>query len=281
MDFDQETPFSKPATRPLSFRPNNGSKHAPQPPMAPPPDLPGPPTPSSGNPQDWQKLYEGLDQFVPPAEPTPAEPLTLESKASAGEELDKGFNKQQRAPYQLHATYIVSPIRSGFLLIDQQSAHERILFEKYLRMMEEQNSPVQKALFPQTLQLTPADAELLRVILDQINGLGFDIQEFGGDTFVVHGIPADAAGQASEQKMVETLLDQYKENLEFDLGVNENLARAMARSAAIKRGQLLSETEMQSLIDQLFACSIPYKSPSGRHCFITFDQDDLERRFSG
>jgi DNA mismatch repair protein MutL len=281
MDFDQETPFSKPATRPIEFPPEQRIETRSSAANGPSSGPSWTTKPSSGNPQDWQKLYEGLDQFVPPAEPTPAEPLTLESKASAGEELDKGFNKQQRAPYQLHATYIVSPIRSGFLLIDQQSAHERILFEKYLRMMEEQNSPVQKALFPQTLQLTPADAELLRVILDQINGLGFDIQEFGGDTFVVHGIPADAAGQASEQKMVETLLDQYKENLEFDLGVNENLARAMARSAAIKRGQLLSETEMQSLIDQLFACSIPYKSPSGRHCFITFDQDDLERRFSG
>ncbi|MBR9921991.1 MAG: DNA mismatch repair endonuclease MutL [Bacteroidetes bacterium] len=286
MDFDQETAFSKPNI-PHSFNPETPRTET----------RPSGASAGLGNSgsswrsgdsfdkprtQDWQKLYEGLDQFTPSEdEQMQQEPLTLQSKATSEDKDDSGFNNQQRAPYQLHATYIISPIKSGFLLIDQQAAHERILYEKYLRMMENRSSLTQKALFPHTLQLSTLDTELLREILEQINHLGFDIQEFGGNTFVVHGVPADAAGQSDEQNMVETLLSQYKSNLDLRLDVGENLARSMARSAATKRGQGLSVSEMESLIDQLFACDVPYKSPAGRHCFITIELDELDKRFGG
>ncbi|MCB0704378.1 MAG: DNA mismatch repair endonuclease MutL [Saprospiraceae bacterium] len=282
MDFDQETAFSKVQPPPnyqadeqtIEIRSSaanaKGNEHSWS-------------QPGSGkkNTGDWQKLYEGLDQFVPENNPVDSEPLTFESKANTGGSEDQGFQNQQREPYQIHATYIVSPIKSGFLLIDQQAAHERILYEKYYQMMQTQNSLVQKALFPQTLQLSPADTDLFREILPQVNQLGFDIQEFGGNTFVVHGIPAEAAGQTDEQRMIETLLDQYKKNLDLKLEVGDNLARSMAKSAAIKKGQMLSTAEMESLIDQLFACSIPYKNPAGKFCFITMELDELERRFAG
>ena len=120
----------------------------------------------------------------------------------------------------------------------------------------------------------------MREILPEINRLGFDIGEFGGNTFVIHGHPAELPPGTDEVALVEKMLDQYRNNMALSLGISENIARSMARNAAIKKGQSLTITEMQDLVDQLFACAIPYKSPFGRNCFITIDLEELLKRFS-
>lgn len=236
--------------------------------------------------RNWEKLYEELQESEPEASaPSPAPvPLTIESswaEDEAGEETGGAPAKpqQQRAPYQVHASYIVSHIKSGFLLIDQQAAHERILYEKYLDMLRRQTSYTQQQLFPRTLPLPPADAMLLREILPDINRLGFDVQEFGLNTFVINGVPAELAGKQDEVSLLESLLEQYKSNVELRLDIRENISRSMAKSASIRRGQALSTEEMQALIDRLFACEMPYQSPTGRQCFLTFELDELDKRF--
>ena len=105
------------------------------------------------------------------------------------------------------------------------------------------------------------------------------IQEFGGESFIVHGLPNDWQGEKDEQKVIEKLLEQYKIEVNMKLDIDERIAASMARSAAIKRGTPLSIREMQELIDQLFACDMPFKSPSGRNCFITFDLESLQQQF--
>jgi DNA mismatch repair protein MutL len=235
-------------------------------------------TPPNDNLRHWEKLYEGLDELAP-AQP---EALIIESGWNADAPMDDAagtFSKKQKDPYQIHGTYIVSHIKSGFLLIDQQAAHERILYEQYLRVLGEQAASVQHQLFPRTVALPPADAVLLREIRPQVNLLGFDIQEFGQNTFVINGLPAEMAGKKDELAILETLLEQFRQNNELQLDVRDNLARSMARSAAIRRGAPLTVPEMQSLIDRLFACEMPYKSPAGRQCFVTFELEDLARRF--
>ena len=235
---------------------------------------------------NWQKLYKGIgkaDEEELEAGESEAS-VTIESEWSKENTLDdqaKSFSKQQRPPYQVHASYIVSHIKSGFLLIDQQAAHERILYENYLQVLEKQSASTQKQLFPKTIDLPQADAAVLRDIIPQINLLGYDIQEFGQNTFVINGIPAEMAGHQNEEKAIEILLEQFKSNLELRLDIKENLARSLARSTSIKRGQVLSVTEMQALIDKLFACEIPFSNPTGRNCFITFELDDLAKRFEG
>ena len=187
--------------------------------------------------------------------------------------------KSKKEPYQIHNQYIVNHIKSGFLLIDQQTASERILYQRYLEALGTQPIATQKALFPKTMELSTADSALLREIIDEINQLGFDIAEFGGNSFVIHGRPADLPAHFDEIALVEKMLDQYKNNLTLDLGTRENIARSMARNAAVRRGQALSIAEMQDLTDQLFACAIPYKSPFGRNCFITIELEELAKRF--
>jgi len=191
------------------------------------------------------------------------------------------FSSTQTMPYQLHSRYIVSPLKSGFVLIDQQAAHQRILYEQYLVLLEKNETVTQKQLFPKNITIPAADVPILKDILPNINQLGFDIQEFGQDAFVVHGVPADWQGPMDEQMVIEQLIEQYKANLNLDIGIKENIAQSMSKQASIKKGQTLTALEMKQLIDQLFACEIPFKSPTGSNCFITFELEDLERQFQG
>jgi len=240
--------------------------------------------------RNWQRLYEGLDLAAKTVEREPGDVFSGESSMNfevrpsaentAMDDESGSFSKSQKEPYQIHGQYIVSHIKSGFLLIDQQAASERILYERYLEALGNQPIATQKMLFPKTLELPAADALLLRAILDEVNKLGFEIAEFGGNAFIIHGVPADLSS-VSEETLLEKVLAQYKDNLELELGTQDNLARAMARSAAVRRGQLLSVPEMQDLIDRLFACAVPFSSPSGRNCFITFELAELQKRFGG
>jgi DNA mismatch repair protein MutL len=189
------------------------------------------------------------------------------------------FSKQQREPYQIHHSFIVSHIKSGFLLIDQQAATERILYERYLTQLSNRDSATQTQLFPKTVNFSPSDAAVLKDMLLEINQLGFDVQDFGNGAFIVHGLPSDWQGSRDEQKILENLLEQYKNEIDMSLNNAERIAASMARSAATKRGTPLSIREMMELIDQLFACAMPFKSPNGRNCFISYSLEDLTKQF--
>lgn len=246
----------------------------------------------ASNLEHWQKLYEGLQLF---GEKSGADIAESDIEAEVSQlkfdprpgvevlEMDddaETFSKGQREPYQIHGQYIVSHLKSGFLLIDQQSASERVLYERYLVALENQPIATQKALFPKTVTLSAADAALLRDILDEVNCLGFEIAEFGGNSFAIHGSPSELRAGVSEEMLLEKVLAQYKGNLDLQLGTRDNLARSMARNAALRRGQTLTQQEMQDLVDRLFACAVPFNSPSGRKCFIQFDLEDLQKQFS-
>ncbi len=236
------------------------------------------------NKANWQKLYEGLDEFDLEGESGNPGALTIKSKwedeneQTSLESEDKSFGRRKNQPYQIHSTYIVSHIKSGYLLIDQQTAHERILYEQFLKKIQSQEPVIQQMLFPKTIRFSSIDADLLKNMLPAINLLGFDVQEFGNDTFVVHGVPADIKN-VDEVEIIENLLEQYKSNVDLELDVREGLAKALAKSAAIKRGKELTFLEMQKLIDELFACEVPYKGPNGKKCFITYELDLLKKQF--
>jgi DNA mismatch repair protein MutL len=222
----------------------------------------------------WQSLYDGIETEQP-------QPVTVESKLSQ-QELGQEENvesRQSRPPYQIQQAYILSQIKSGFLLIDQQSAHERILYERYLKAIEQSGIPSQKQLFPEAIELNAARIETLKSITPQLNRLGFEIEPFGDNSYVIHGIPSVVESIDSGKVLIEQLLEQYENNMEFQLGISENLARSLAYSTCIKRGKSMDEDEMFSLIDQLFACAVPYKSPSGRKCFISIDTEEIKKRF--
>ncbi|MFI5160536.1 MAG: DNA mismatch repair endonuclease MutL [Sphingobacteriales bacterium] len=185
----------------------------------------------------------------------------------------------ERQLFQVHGRYILSQIKSGFILISQQAAHERILYERFLQQLENHSGVSQQSLFPQTVTLNGGDFELLRELLPDIRALGFDIREFGKNTVVVEGIPADL-GNVSEDALLEHLLEGVKNNLSIlRLDKRDNLAKSLARNAAIKFGVKLSSEEMNLLIDQLFACQMPNIALNGKPIISTFTMAELAERF--
>jgi len=180
---------------------------------------------------------------------------------------------------QLHTKYILTQLKTGCLIIDQQRAHERILFESFSKSIENEKGNVQQLLFPETIQFTNVDAELINEIALEIKALGFDFDKMGVNTFVVSGVPAELK-EANTKATFEHLLEQFKINRsELKLDKRENLAISMARSASIKTGQKLSVEEMNSLVDQLFACEMPYNLPNGKPTTITLNLNDLNQQF--
>lgn len=224
--------------------------------------------------QNWQDLYKVVqpDNFTYTVPSRQTEVFAPEPTRELNEEV-------KSKPYQIHARYVVSPIKSGYILIDQQAAHERILFENFLQSLQQKTHLSQKQLFPQTIEFNGTDAAVLKEILPEINHLGFDIQEFGNNSFVVQSLPADLT-ISNEKAVIEELIEQYKNNVgTLKLGKRESLARSLAQSSCIKHGKILSSHEMTALIDELFACENPYTAPNGRKTFVKYELKDLEKSF--
>ena len=242
-------------------------------------DFEGPTLKQKANLQNWEKLYESHEN-QPAQTPTFAPEETTPNQEIINPKWENDFSEvSKNVTYQLHSRYILSHIKTGFIIIDQQSAHERILYEKFSTALEQHKSSSQQLLFPQTLEFAANDSALVHSLLSELKDLGFDIEEFGKNTFVVHGAPP-ILKDADTKQSLERILEEFKHNQsELKLSNTENLARAMAYNAAVKSGTTLSAEEMKNIIDELFACAQPYASPSGKPTLTTFSLDDLEKRF--
>lgn len=193
----------------------------------------------------------------------------------------EGEKTTKTSAYQLHNKYILAHIKTGMIVIDQQAAHERILFENYFEMVEKHKGVSQQQLFPQTLEFSASDAVVVKELHEELHGLGFDINEFGKNTFIVHGIPADISGE-NVFELLEKLIEDYKASQggksELRSAKKEIVAKAMAKNLAIKSGVPLTKEEMSHMVDELFACKMPYSSPSGKPTLITISLDELDKK---
>ncbi len=184
-----------------------------------------------------------------------------------------------KAIWQLHNKYILSQIRSGLMIIDQHVAHERILYEKALHSYHNAVPASQQLLFPQTLQFAAGDYALVKELMPHLLALGFELKLFGKNTIVLEGVPTDVR-PGSESTILQDILAEYRNNQHrVKLEERDNLAKSFACKAAVKAGDKLNETEMRSLIDQLFATSMPYVCPHGRPIVVKISLGELDRRF--
>ena len=180
---------------------------------------------------------------------------------------------------QLHNTYIVASAQSGFILVHQQLAHERVLYEKYSAASHGTQMITQQSLFPVTLELSAPDAALLQDLLPSILVIGYAIEPFGINTFVIQGVPADIL-KGNEKNSIELLLEQFKHfNSDVKFSNREKLVRCMARQQAIKAGQQLTTTEMSTLIDELFKCATPNVTPTGSPTYIAYKEEQIDKLF--
>lgn len=238
--------------------------------------------------KNWEQLYAGaLDNETIEAETkremaakgTPLS-LTFESAINnMDENIQHVEENNKQNIFQFHLSFIVTPVKSGLMLIDQQTAHERIFYERYLKILENNSGSSQQLLFPETLQLNPSDFSLVKELEKEIKGVGFAFEYFGENALVINGVPSLI--HADSGKVVfEGVLEDYKRNfLEYKSSNLENLARSMATNSGIKRGKKLTTEEMKSLVDHLFACKNPNYSPNGRLIYYILGLEKIEDIF--
>jgi DNA mismatch repair protein MutL len=167
------------------------------------------------------------------------------------------------------------------MMIDQCAAHERIRYEKYLKNLNSGNGASQQTLFPQSISLNPGDVSLVKEMHEAITSLGFMIEEFGKNDFLIKGIPADISN-GDEKSIFEGVLEQFKYNASLQtLPVHENLARSLAKRSALKEGMQLIEEEMRDLVEQLFTCENPNYAPDGRKTFVLLSTNTINEYFNG
>ena len=209
------------------------------------------------NPGDWRILY---------GERTDLQNASLEPKEES----------QSNAQYlQVNQSYIVTTVKSGLLVIDQQLAHSRVLFEKYLKELENHSGVSQQELFPQALSLNVNDASLLKEMLPELENLGFALEQANPTTFMINGTPTDAAG-CDAVALLEKILDNYKINrTDLQLDRKLDLAKTLATQLSIKPQTRLSEMEMQNLVDQLFACNVAEVAPNGKKIFVILNMEEF------
>ncbi len=222
----------------------------------------------------WKDFYEpsspqpAPDAFAPQAGAPAQEPL-----------LQPPHERQAAAVVQLHQSYLLLPDAEGFLLIHQQNAHERILYERFQEAAAGKPIATQQSLFPATLQLSAPDATLLTGLLDELQALGYQLEPFGNNSFVIQGTPADIT-QGNEKSNIEQILEQYKHfSTDPKFSKREKLLRSLAWQHAVKAGTPLSPKECSALVEDLFRCSTPNITPNGKPTYSSFKKQDLDRLF--
>ncbi len=233
---------------------------------------------NQSNLKHWEKMFDlesNSRLFAQPARPSE---LIFESAINQPNEphlntVDEGgiFQHQQK--------YIVRAGRNGLMIIDQQAAHERVLFEKYLLQLRSKPGHSQQSLFPQTVALAAADFALVLEMEKEITALGFRFEVFGKNSLLVSGLPADV--KMGEKELFEGLVEQFKKSqAELELPLQEGLARAMAKRTGLRSGQKLTVEEMEALAQSLMACNIPNFSPEGNPTFFTLNTSKIESYFN-
>jgi len=220
----------------------------------------------------WQSLYEGSA--------SEGNIVTVPSQWENQTELPVKEVESETSfiPVQLHKTYILTQIKSGIILVHQHLAHQRILFERYMDSFD-QKSGSQQLLFPVVLHFNGSDTALVKTIIPDMRSIGFDIRESDDGLCRVNGVPADLVEENPEH-ILENMLEAYKWTAgNQKIGQRENLARSLARFAAIPAGRKMAPESMTSLIDQLFGCREPNITPGGQPTYIRYSLENLREQF--
>lgn len=222
----------------------------------------------------WQELLEiGKREGTSHVE-------TFAEKITSDDQLIAPFEWTDEAPVsQLHRKYLSLVTPKGLMLIDQQRAHQRILFETYMRQLDAGKGPSQQMLFPDTVTLSIADCALIESRMEELKALGFDLIRSSEDTFEIVGMPADAAVKDG-QKLLEEFIEQWKnERGDLQYSPREKMAWALAAASSIRYGQMLTTPEMNNLVHQLFQCAMPYNGRENKATIIQLSISQLEQQF--
>ena len=247
---------------------------------------------------EWEGLYSGLTKASKMNEPQPEpemdweEPSSTEPLMNAEENTtstvsvvsstlyaDESVIEKGNLHLQFKGRFILTSVKSGLMLIDQHRAHIRVLFDRYLVQIRQKQGVSQGVLFPEILQLPASESAVLQSIMDDLSAVGFDLSNLGGGSYAINGIPAGIEGLNPVELVRNMLHTAMEKGSDVKEEIQNILALTLARAAAIVYGQVLSNDEMISLVDSLFACPSPNYTPDGKTVLTTIKEEDIERLF--
>ena len=223
--------------------------------------------------RQWEKLYEQVAPHQLPPRGESTSPVLL--PLGGGRE---GALEMSSEHLQYKGQYILTAVQSGLMIVDQRRAHIRILYERYMKQIQEHTAATQGLLFPELLELSPSDAALLTGILDDVRALGFDISPLGGNAFSIVGAPSEQTNPvAVVQQMVESVKMQDGGHAD---ALHHQLALVLARNNAIEVGEVLTPVQMETLIGDLFLCDNPNLTPNGKTILTILQQEQIDKMFN-
>ena len=228
--------------------------------------------------EGWENLYVGLESEL--GKDTAQSSFHQDSKIEGDQQLFETATAPTVTTLQLGRKYIVGTIKSGLLLIHQHRAHQRILYERFLKNLDQKETVSQQLLFPLVLSYTKPEIRVLKEMQEGLNTLGFSFEGWQDDQLAVKGIPPmlkeDEVGIVLDQ-----LIEEYQSNTKNrEHSSSEMLARTLSRNLAVKTGELLDSSSQMSLVNDLFACKEADRSPFNKPIFITLSQKDIENKFT-
>lgn len=223
----------------------------------------------------WESLYVGLKENFT------AEPITYETPSKVNSLFEsKEVEQPVYRTYQLHRKYIVTPAKGGLLIVDQQRAHQRILYEQFLSNITLASASSQQLLFPLELYFSKNEMNLLKEIKDSLIHTGFIFESMTSEKITVSGLPISVS-ESEASIVIDQLLSDLEDGLHIDAySVNDRIAKSMAKSLAVKTGSYLSEVEQETLINTLFSCKDATVSPFFKPTFVNISVEELDKKFS-
>ncbi|MBF1411709.1 MAG: DNA mismatch repair endonuclease MutL [Prevotella histicola] len=242
------------------------------------------------NTESWESLYAGLDTNTETPqtdlfgqEDTPIGNVdngeTIISSVATAPDTTTMIEDKSPTHYQYKGSYIMTAVKSGLMIINQHRAHVRILYEAYLRQLSEHKVHSQKVLFPEMVQFSVSDSVILEHILPEMTEMGFQLDNLGGGSYAVNGVPAGIEGLNAVTLITDMVAAAIESGTHVKEEIDHVLALSLARNAAIPQGQVLSNSEMESIVNELFACSNVNYTPSGTPIIAIMQQHDIEHLF--
>lgn len=234
----------------------------------------------------WESLYVGLKQDTDVLAETESPDFPVSNFQFENEEVtaslfdDHEVEQAVHKTYQIHKKYIVNPIKSGMVIVDQQRAHQRVLYEQFLTNMTVHQASSQQLLFPLNLYFSAQELVLIAELKDSLVNTGFVFEEMLSDHVIISGLPVNVT-ESEVSIVLEQLLGDLQDGIpESSFSQNDSIAKSMAKSLAVKTGTYLTQKEQENLVNGLFACKEPNVSPFHKPTFITMRVEDLDKKFA-
>lgn len=232
----------------------------------------------SYNQQDWEKLYQGFENESASSTGKQTEEADKETEHISFSDENEMFSDVTNPCFQYKNRYIITPLKSGLVIIDQCRAHVRILYDQYISNIQSQKTVSQQILFPEIVELTPAEAAILPSLMEQIQSLGFDLSPMGKYCYAINALPAGVQDCNPAVLIKELINDAADHDGKLD-DITEKLSLSLAKTAAIRPGKKLTVEEMESIVATLFSSESNNLTPDGKTIMFVLTDDELEKRF--